>query len=910
MSYYFKLLSLGVLICSSNTLVVAGPIFNVAPLGLSAPGQLVDSPLFSSNNAAPNIFFEVDDSGSMDFDILTTKHWQACAYRSGNDLCGFLVDDGYYYGPFNNDNNVNTIFFSQFVFLMDTNDDAYQVFENCNGSNIIGNLEICSNAIQQYDWRVKSSSVNVIYYLPGTTYQPWVFGDGSTMTNATFSAARSNPQVGSTGYTLTRNLQGFVYHVWNDTHGFTGTRPTSGTINKNVGANGIVDWWDNHQRFTVNANTIVIDNITYTGAGGVTETVSSTNTLSGSGVHSELGGKTIAEVQQNIANWYQYARRRSFVTKSAIAKVITDNPSYRYGLNFINNTSFPYQGGTSSFVEMPSGIGTTSHNTKLIAGLFDLDWLPVGTPLRAGLDRVGKYYDNTDGRSPDPIIEQCQHNFTILFTDGYWNGTAPAGIADEDGDGYTATVADIAKEYYSRDLSTMPNNVLGSTFDPATYQHMVTYTVAFGLEGLLVDTDNDGWPGTSPGLSESADWGDPFTADSPEKIDDMWHAAFNSKGAFVSAESPQALSQALTDAFSSISDRLGSGGSVAFNTTTLSGNSSAFLALFNSANNEWSGDILSYELDPTTGDVAATPNWSASDVLNARANPNNTRKVFTYNDVTGNGVRFRWGRLSATQKADLRKNPDNTNSDNNKARKRLQYLRGSRVNEEGRGGTYTFRERHNLLGDIIHSDPVFIGAPQLFWPSVSPFPATASNTYEDFKTGATKNREPIVYVGANDGMLHGFKASDGEEVLAYIPNSVFSSTSATRGLHYLTDPGYTHRYYTDMPLTVSDVYIDKGSGDAWRTVLIGGGRKGSRGIFALDITDPTQYIDDNAHAESLVLWEFDSLDDADLGFTFSKPTIAMMNNGKWAAIFGNGYNSTGNGKASLFIVFLEEGLDG
>ena len=169
--------------------------------------------------------------------------------------------------------------------------------------------------------------------------------------------------------------------------------------------------------------------------------------------------------------------------------------------------------------------------------------------------------------------------------------------------------------------------------------------------------------------------------------------------------------------------------------------------------------------------------------------------------------------------------------------------------------------------------------------------------------------------------MHGVQASDGKEVLAYIPGNLFS-TGLKQGLHTLTDPTYAHRYYVDLSPAVSDVHIKTCVGICptlgtdvanWRTILIGGERAGGRGLFALDVTDPSLFSE--ANAADLVLWEFSDSDDGDLGYVYGEPIMALMNNGKWAAIFGNGYNSTGNatgddGEAQLFIVFLEGGLDG
>jgi len=148
-------------------------------------------------------------------------------------------------------------------------------------------------------------------------------------------------------------------------------------------------------------------------------------------------------------------------------------------------------------------------------------------------------------------------------------------------------------------------------------------------------------------------------------------------------------------------------------------------------------------------------------------------------------------------------------------------------------------------------------------------------------------------------MLHGFAEADGEEMIAYIPGNLFS-TGSGEGLHFLTDPNYSHRYYNDLTPTVSDIYADLGNGTKWQTILVSGQRGGGRGIFALDVTDPGTFSE--ANASKLVLWEFSNADDADLGYTYSRPQIALTNAGAWVAIFGNGYNDTGDGKSKLFIV--------
>jgi hypothetical protein len=185
---------------------------------------------------------------------------------------------------------------------------------------------------------------------------------------------------------------------------------------------------------------------------------------------------------------------------------------------------------------------------------------------------------------------------------------------------------------------------------------------------------------------------------------------------------------------------------------------------------------------------------------------------------------------------------------------------------------------------------------------------------DEYNTFVTDNaaRQGVVYVGANDGMLHGFNDDTGAELIAYVPSAVYEN------LDNLASSDYAHTYFVDAAPNIIDVFLDNANDPAssanglWRTVLIGGLNGGGQQIYALDVTDPSSF--DEANADDIVLWEFDDSDDADLGYTYSRPQIAKMADGTWAAIFGNGYNNTefdGNtsltGHGVLFIVDVETG---
>jgi type IV pilus assembly protein PilY1 len=491
------------------------------------------------------------------------------------------------------------------------------------------------------------------------------------------------------------------------------------------------------------------------------------------------------------------------------------------------------------------------------------------------------------------------------MTDGFYNGgspnLSPSSNTDGDdntdfdggsyGDSDSNTLADVAMHYYERDLDTSLSNevpVWESSVDQAKHQHMNTITVAFGVNGTLDPHDTK-----TPGISSDTDptdagfvWPNP-TAGDAQKIDDLWHAAYNGRGQFYSATDATSLAQGLADAFASVTRGTSSSSAVAFNTTTLDTGSRVYQATFNPSDN-WYGDLVAYELQDD-GEIVSSPVWHASDVLDTMLP--SERVILTYNESAKKGVAFKTlGDLSTKQQNDLNMSPTDVSDALGQAR--LDYIRGSRTDENAGNN---FRERTNVLGDIVYSNPVYVGDPQSNYEDAS---GVGDGSYSNFNP----NRDPVIYVGSNDGMLHGFWEDDGSEAIAYIPNMLFSNASS-EGLHYLTDPAYGHRYYVDLSPTVADVYINS----SWKTILIGGYRAGGRGLFALDVTNPSSFSD--AQADNVVLWEFTSNDNNSLGNSFSKPTMALMENGKWAAVFGNGYDDLGDGEAKLFILYLEGGMD-
>lgn len=374
-----------------------------------------------------------------------------------------------------------------------------------------------------------------------------------------------------------------------------------------------------------------------------------------------------------------------------------------------------------------------------------------------------------------------------------------------------------------------------------------------------------------------------------------------------------------------------------------------------SSNNWWSqltSNNLVYKSDGLIA-VNPTANWDAACLLTGGAcdstggntvtaqAPTN-RKIITFNGTTGVPLRWTNG-ISTTQQGYL-------NAGDSKGTQRLDYLRGDRTNELTSAGQGLFRVRKSVLGDIINSGSAWVGPPTAYagidtWvDNLNPTATMAENnsqgqTYADFRS-KYNSRLNMLYVGSNDGLLHGFRSgaydstgsqykpttampNDGKEVLAYMPASVLKKihNSANAGLDY-SSPNYGHNFFNDATPGTGDLYY----GGKWHTWLVSGQGAGGSGIYALDITDPTGEVASGkafteANAANLVIGEWGYIANdpiwQHLGNTYGAPKIRRFHNGQWGAVFGNGWCqasdvANGNcvappsGKAGIYIMLVDK----
>lgn len=906
----------------------------------AAPGPLSTMPLFLAKGVQPNIFFLLDDSGSMDWEVLMSA--------------GAIDKHG------TNINNGNLDF--------DPGDTAEDIREHCLGYNVMA-------------------------YNPDYTYTPWYGVDTAdkAFTDQSVKSAWVNPYTGG-GSSGACDDNGEV----NNDNGVTCNLLSDfddGQVADKKGA-FYVPWNDSNGDGVYQAGECSTDATERVYVQDLTA-AQQTNYANWFSYYRKREYVMKRALSQIIAE--SRDRLGLGVINNVLALDDKHDAWSKTNAHIIDHEAVGVQVKDVDDLTLPVDATAVTNKKELLDNLLGVN-SSGGTPLRINLKYVGDYFRGTlAGSSPfgfvpvkdadsasghSPILNEdlggsCQQNFAVVLSDGFWNSTTSpkVGNADADdtsnafdgqsyADGVADTLADVAMSIYKGDLIAGLDNKVppvaipkGSDANVACYdtnndrsqecfdtndaQHLVTFTVSFGLTGEIpLNADgtpcipgnrtksvvDQGWP-SSCGAGSNG-WPTPVK-DEKTTADDMQHAAWNGRGLYLAAKNPDELINRLRQAIGNISARKpAAAAAVALDTFNVTNGGLVYQGQFDSGT--WGGELHAKNIvvKPDGTVAIGAEKWASPTTLAAMSIAD--RIMVTYNGSDGIPFVFPtdYTKLDTTKDLDSSQVNDllyNAPATDQAARQAygeslVDYLRGSVANEGN--GTANFRQRYgSRLGDIIHSAPVFVGNPDPeTYPNTiapnKPYQEWANNKANDTPPGAY-GRQSMLYVGANDGALHAFKADTGEEVFAYYPKAVFSAEERL-GLHWLADPVYEHRYYVDIEPAVGEVYVDTGDADGltWRTVLVGGLRGGGRGIYALDVSDPGEFTDASGVAGN-VLWEFTH---PDLGYTYSKPTIVKLNDGRWAAVFGNGYNpdptviashdvAAGtpitSGEAVLFIKYLD-----
>ncbi len=524
----------------------------------------------------------------------------------------------------------------------------------------------------------------------------------------------------------------------------------------------------------------------------------------------------------NYLNWMYFhaneAQRLDIpqVTRIQVLKeVLTDVIDTSKRLNFGLTVFYLYGPGN---IVAKCGTNPTSV-VATIQGLTANKWTPLGEALETVLD-----YYSYDG--PDAAIQvECQKNFCLVVTDGLptMDRDVSPYLWDADGDGEDpGDCASIGAPY-------------DNSLDCSDHFDDVAYYMAH--EDLRPDLDGDQTIST-------------YVVGFHEKGQLLQDAAVNGDGLFFFAENANELAMSIEYAVQDILRRISAGSAVAVVSTERGTDDRLYRGKFMPL--DWYGYLESYAMPYQEGDAAV---WEAGQILKNRST--SSREIFTalgttkyeFTDGNASNLRASLGALTDQEAADL-----------------INWGRGDDV--------LGYRTRQGwILGDIVHSTPVVVGAPSGF---------TGEESYQNFYF-AHENRQKLVYVGANDGMLHAFDADDGEEMWAFVPEFSLPDFAA------MADSGYCHVYTCDQTVSVSDVNLSGG----WRTVLITNGREGGASIFALDVTYP---------ASPEVMWQ----EKLPNGMDYASEVQIVSIGGTAVALVGSGLDEL-NQEAYLFAYEVETG---
>lgn len=384
----------------------------------------------------------------------------------------------------------------------------------------------------------------------------------------------------------------------------------------------------------------------------------------------------------------------------------------------------------------------------------------------------------------------------------------------------------------------------------------------------------------------------------------LWQATDGDAQNYFLVSDAKKFLDSLAQVFARVVEETGSIAGGAISTTRLTSSESAavYQARFNPVANFWSGRLLKYPIS-LSGDgnsvvIGNTPTWEAGELLTARTRTTHgvDRTIVIGPPIGAQGTvepkPFTWTDLSTAHQTALSTTVLGTDT---LGEARVNYLRGDRRQEQSASNkTAPFRARDIVMGDVVNSGIVYMGKPSLNTPGA------------DFRAfyDANKTRRSVLFVNANDGMLHAFYDDTGQEAFAYIPGFLADKLS------FIPDQDYMHNSMADATPAVADAYYR----GAWRTTLVSGVGGGAQGVYALDVTNPS------AFGPNKVLWEFTHRDHPAMGNVLGAPQILKLRvqdssattyTYKWFAVVASGVNNNApdgyahaSGNPSLFFLDL------
>ena len=484
------------------------------------------------------------------------------------------------------------------------------------------------------------------------------------------------------------------------------------------------------------------------------------------------------------------------------------------------------------------------------------------------------------------------------------------------------SLADYAMDGWKNDLRLDLNNQVPSyEGNPSFWQNVTTYTLGFGVEGTLPYPDS-----LQKIINGELSWparrepGEAFAKVEPGKptaIDDLWHAAVNGHGKYVNVRNSAGFMSEMAGILAEIASRTGTSAGVAVASRALQANNQKFVPSYKTK--DWTGDLKAYAVD-VHGRQGALQ-WSVLDRLPKPID--RTMYVGTGNTSGPAASPFYWDsaedkpaqRMTDRARRALIQGAGKKDEDGSPL---VLYLRGDRTES---GKKFRTQLQNAVIGHIVNSQPAYIGTAidrgYRYLPAAFGSAKSGADSYRDYvaqkaarscsttiQSGAAKVCGPaMVFVGSNEGFLHGFNAnpdpvkSGGREIFAFAP---FASLSE---LGRSSRPEFQARFMMDGPLIERDAFW----GNRWHNVVVGTTGAGPKAVFALDVTQTDFYGLDKA-----VLWELSDANqtvkaNADaIGHVLQELEVGVLADGRWVVVIGNGYESRSK-RAQLLVVELQTG---
>ena len=590
------------------------------------------------------------------------------------------------------------------------------------------------------------------------------------------------------------------------------------------------------------------------------------------------------------------------VARTVANALITANRSLRMGLAtfYAATNSYAARGGYISqpVVDLQATNQTTAaaanaNFTQLKNAVSALSAV-ANTPLAETYYEMTRYFR---GLTPywgsgttaytSPIQYRCQKNYGVVITDGYptYDHTFPPQQPTPQ----TRSSDRDPNETSTQFLPNWDNNSANDGANPSSGNAEGDSFYLDDIAKFAYDIDmRTGTPGTNDLEKKSWDSTDfpkqnlqTYTVGYTSSNQMLADAASYGKGKYYLASDATSLTTALTAALNSISSQAGSGGAGSTNSSTLTSSTFYYQTLYDPT--DWRGIIRAYALG-TDGSVSSAVSWTTDTTMSATATTTPAPTFQSWNTSTNQPITLALANFSTAQQATLATNLPTGST----AAGLVNWVLGT--NSTG------LKVRSVLLGDVINSTLAY----------ASPTVQTATDlvgdsTYSTYLNTKAAGMTASLVVNANDGLTNVINATSGSRMYAYMPSTALPS------LYMVADPAYingtSHKFLDDGQINVSDAQI----GSSWKTLAVGGTGAGGRSYYAL------QLFDAGTGNSIKSLWEISAPATAstsnvynDLGYAYSKPEIAKLPNGTWAAFIGNGYGSN-SGVAALYVVSLTDG---